>query len=412
MSRPVILITTGRNVYSLRAYDAILAACVRLDLQFDVAHVDKERLTAKPVQTLLRHPLCVKKHVVKSNLIQEYRALSGFAAERDIRPELAKMYERIIPKLLKDNAEFVKALDEAPWVFTGHGIFSKPFIDQKSPKLIQYNQLSLLQHPAANLGSTKHKANYLMVDRGGMLGESPLATNPSKLPELLRRHHVVHGDEAIKRANKVILDVIGNRYTEHASTEKAPGVQDWYNTVFVPLHCAWDAQMLRYSPFFGRNQEFLQFIIDHTDDNTKILVKPHPKGTNGLKGKVDPVVKAFENHPKVTFTSANVHDIFRKVGGVITLNSSVGLEAVLHHLPVVVLGKAFYGHITGATFSARDIEHAKELVRTGWKAPTDKHMAKLAIDFFWNHYLVPVTPAAAFNKRVYSLVAARMKEVT
>ena len=121
MSRPVILITTGRNVYSLRAYDAILAACVRLNLQFDVAHVDKERLTAKPVQTLLRHPLCVKKHVVKSNLIQEYRALSGFAAERDIRPELAKMYERIIPKLLKDNAEFVKALDEEGRPLEGMG---------------------------------------------------------------------------------------------------------------------------------------------------------------------------------------------------------------------------------------------------------------------------------------------------
>lgn len=404
MSRPVILITTGRNVYSLRAYDAVRLTCERLNIQYDLGHVENERLSAPQVQALIRNPLCRTIHKVKSDLIYQYRKLSKFAAQRDIRPDVDKMFADVSPRLLKTNARFVAALKAAPWIYTGHGIFSKPFVDQRDPRLIQYNQLSLLQWPAKHLGSPNRKANFVMVERGGILGESRMATDMLYLPRVLSKHLETQ-QGVLERALTIRDDIKNNRYTEHSPTSKVPIVNK-SKSVFVPLHCDWDAQMIRFSPFFGRNQDFLQFVIDNVPSDCTVVVKKHPKSHDGLIGKTDPVVNRFKSNPRVVFTDANIHDIFDTVSAVVTLNSSVGLEAIIHGLPVVVLGRAFYAHIPEVTYPAVSLDHAKELLGSVLDLTAHQSWSLVAIDYFWDKYLVPIHPAGLFEGRVRTLVNA------
>lgn len=421
MSRPLIVITTGRNIYSLRAYESVFAVCQRLGLEYDVAHADAEILTSPQVQVLLSHKLCKNRIPIKTNLIQEYRALSKHAANRDIRGEVDAMYRRIVPGLQKSNPGFMKASQEASWIFTGHGIFTKPFIDQSDPRLIQYNQMSLLQWPPTTQRVGRGKvASFLMVDRGGVLGESRFALDPDALPRALFEHSDQGGAAVHTRARSVIKYLRDNRRTAHMGV--APKIDfGGARTIFVPLHCAWDAQMIRFSPLFGRNLDFLLHVYDATKHlkDFQIIAKLHPMGKNGLMGKDnrtlggdDPVWPKFSKHTKVKFTKANIHDIIPNVDAVVTLNSSVGLEALMYDKPIIVLGRAMYAHIPGVTHTVNTLAESTELLGNVLDLPpTDQHYREVAVDFFWNSYFVPVHPVQPFIDRVQTLAEQCMAGV-
>jgi hypothetical protein len=77
------------------------------------------------------------------------------------------------------------------------------------------------------------------------------------------------------------------------------------------------------------------------DDPRPIVIKPHPLDQ-------DPATRQFLSRmakdPRVMVTGANIHDILSRAAVAVTINSAVGLEAMLHGVPVVLCGKADFHH--------------------------------------------------------------------
>ncbi len=110
--------------------------------------------------------------------------------------------------------------------------------------------------------------------------------------------------------------------------------------IFVPFQVDSDTQIIEYSPWI-RNMEHLynvlRKIIDSSDGESPVfVVKEHPSSKNdyrhlhGLKAGI-----VFHNQ-------TNTQTLIEGADGVVTINSSVGFEAILLNKPVITLGEAFY----------------------------------------------------------------------
>lgn len=78
------------------------------------------------------------------------------------------------------------------------------------------------------------------------------------------------------------------------------------------------------------------------DDPRAIVVKPHPRDTA-------PQTRAYlarlaARDTRVQVVDANIHDMLSRAAVAVTINSAVGIEAHLHHVPVVLCGQADFHH--------------------------------------------------------------------
>ena len=116
-----------------------------------------------------------------------------------------------------------------------------------------------------------------------------------------------------------------------------------------------------------------------------IVLKTHPS----CDQKYSAVEALLTNHPKIHFAhNLSTQDLIFHADAVATINSSVGLEALLMQKKVIVMGQAFYD-IPGITLSAQDkagLKDALEHVGT-WKADSvlrESFLAHVASDHIVN----------------------------
>ncbi|WP_371374211.1 hypothetical protein [Sporomusa aerivorans] len=119
------------------------------------------------------------------------------------------------------------------------------------------------------------------------------------------------------------------------------------NYIFVPFQVHDDTQVLLFSPQVKTMEQLLDFVwqaVEKFNQNSEspltIVVKEHP----GDYGRID-YTKLREQYHERNVIFANeclTEDLIKNSTGVITLNSTVGIEALLCHKPVISLGNAFY----------------------------------------------------------------------
>lgn len=166
---------------------------------------------------------------------------------------------------------------------------------------------------------------------------------------------------------------------------------------FVPFQVDSDVQIIKHSPWIKNMEEFyalLQYSLDYIDPDIKYVIKEHPSSKqdyNHLHGISDRII--FAN-------SANTQELIEASEGVITINSSVGIEALLLGSSVIVLGNAFYG-IKGLVEMARnnrqfvsvvnekrvmgdDVRYKfinylsdQYLVKGNWRSPNGEHVSSV-----------------------------------
>lgn len=117
--------------------------------------------------------------------------------------------------------------------------------------------------------------------------------------------------------------------------------------VFVPFQVFDDSQIILHSPNIKTMESLIGYVHnaveDHNErckDNLSIVVKEHPSDFGRINYKH--LKEQYRN--KGVFFANNIatEDLIKKSSGVITINSSVGIEALLFHKQVITLGKAFY----------------------------------------------------------------------
>lgn len=153
--------------------------------------------------------------------------------------------------------------------------------------------------------------------------------------------------------------VNGPRHQDAMSMQPSQSAEVNRSTILVPLQVNSDSQVVCYSPWIRSMRDLVELLIEIRGDveqaGLRLVVKPHPKCSTPQ----DDLYEALRQNGIVVDERSKVSDWLPEVAGVITLNSTVGIEALLQNVPVIVLGQAFY-NIEGLTLSA---DSKAELVR-------------------------------------------------
>lgn len=83
----------------------------------------------------------------------------------------------------------------------------------------------------------------------------------------------------------------------------------------------------------------------------------------------------------------NIHQILKDSQLVITINSTVGIEALIYHKPVIILGNAFY-NIKGITYSLQDFDDLSTAISYALKNELNHELIDKFLYFLRYEYLV------------------------
>lgn len=129
--------------------------------------------------------------------------------------------------------------------------------------------------------------------------------------------------------------------------------------VFVPFQVNFDSQVVINSPRINSMEAlyfFLEAAVKKMGENSPIfLVKEHPSD-----------VRTYSNfhvrNPKIIFVNNNTVDLIKNAKAVVTLNSSVGIEAAMLQANVIALGDACY-KVKGLVADANNIDEFITLLK-------------------------------------------------
>ncbi|MEM8553552.1 MAG: CDP-glycerol glycerophosphotransferase family protein [Pseudomonadota bacterium] len=88
-------------------------------------------------------------------------------------------------------------------------------------------------------------------------------------------------------------------------------------------------------------RQMIAAVAEATD--RRIYVKPHPCTKSEVRREQVAIAKQYDH---IRVTDANIHDLIAAADCVVTQNSSVGFEALLHRKPVITCAKSDFAHAT------------------------------------------------------------------
>ena len=113
-----------------------------------------------------------------------------------------------------------------------------------------------------------------------------------------------------------------------------------HDFIFLPLQVRRDSQMLCHSPWLHTPEEVVRTVAEalgSVSPGTTLVVKPHPADWEPID--LSTLQKEF---PQITICQGGTLDILRRCRAVVTVNSTVGFEAMMFQKPVLLLGAAAY----------------------------------------------------------------------
>lgn len=112
--------------------------------------------------------------------------------------------------------------------------------------------------------------------------------------------------------------------------------------IFYPFHVPVDFSLTIRSPKFLNQIRTLDKISKQLDNNYQIVIKEHPSMIGSISSKK--IINLLEKNKKILLLDPyiNSKDIIKFSDSVVTINSKVGIEALLHNKIVISLGTSFY----------------------------------------------------------------------
>lgn len=160
--------------------------------------------------------------------------------------------------------------------------------------------------------------------------------------------------------------------------------------LFVPFQMALDSQVLLHSPRVRDMEQLFELVLaarDRLGDDAPALVfKEHPN----CRMRYDRLHAAAAARRDVFFANGNpTGELIAGAEGVITLNSSVGTEALLLGRPVIALGDAIYGIPGVATAAMRDEELFDWMSAVAERRAPEAPLREAFLSFLSEDYLLP-----------------------
>jgi len=110
---------------------------------------------------------------------------------------------------------------------------------------------------------------------------------------------------------------------------------------------------------FDSVKESIRYTVEsfatHANKNDALLIKHHPqsRGFSHYGKYIKTLTQQLSISDRVLYIhQAHLPSLYPQCKGVVTVNSTVGLSAILHYLPTITLGKAIY-NIPELTFQGK-----------------------------------------------------------
>lgn len=187
---------------------------------------------------------------------------------------------------------------------------------------------------------------------------------------MIKNHETEFLKDIISRRKETLnfrlRDLISNILSKNSIPEN-----DFY---FFPLHVFDDSQITVRNPQFYDQSWIIELISRYLPTGMKLVVKMHP----GLDGAVSiQFLKSMRRLKNVVLLrgDVNAHNVIQKSAGVIVINSTVALEALLHDKPVLVLGNWTFGNL-GMTEQLNDYRELSQQLHTLRRQKVDRQLVE------------------------------------
>ncbi len=175
--------------------------------------------------------------------------------------------------------------------------------------------------------------------------------------------------------------------------------------IFVPFQVAYDTQIVQHSPWIDSMFKLFN-IIEWLSKKVDIIfiIKEHPSD------RVSDYTSLYRRaEGNIRFSSENTQTLIENSTAIITINSSVAIEALLFKKRVIVLGEAFF-RIKGIVKMASSKEEILEILNSLESWNLDKDLIDNFIYYIYYEYLIPTNWRHPDNKH-YKSIEQRIKSV-
>lgn len=244
---------------------------------------------------------------------------------------------------------------------------------------ITWNGVALLQKALAFLART-YDVPVLFLERGllpqtlyvdteGVNYKSSIAgdkwfNNKIPYPDTQKINMTKNYCKKLKEEKRSVVDS-GNQISVEEIKIRL-GIGPSSKVILFPMQIELDSNILYFSPHYSKMIEIIKDIqqaISQFND-IHLIVKPHPEDRNRLDE-----LQLLDNNTTHIPNNLNLYSLLELADLVITVNSTVGFEALILQKPVIVLGKAIYSE-KGFTYDLQSQRELPNLI----KRTLERHM--------------------------------------
>ncbi|EEB79497.1 CDP-Glycerol:Poly(glycerophosphate) glycerophosphotransferase family [marine gamma proteobacterium HTCC2148] len=165
-----------------------------------------------------------------------------------------------------------------------------------------------------------------------------------------------------------------------------------FKYVFLPLQIAVD---LVASLSYITGSDLASFLVEKfAGSEYKVVIKRHPLCRSN---ETKELLEKLSDEDHVIISKNSVHELIKNASLVVTVNSGVGMEAILHLKNVIITGRADYFYGATLVNSIWDLE--KYLDSSDWKKKNDVQLKKF-IHFYFNDFLIDVNSGKEVSERI------------
>ena len=159
--------------------------------------------------------------------------------------------------------------------------------------------------------------------------------------------------------------------------------------------------VLKFCPY-SQAKIFRALVESLRGSGLNLVVKKHPAAVGrNVGGKFHELIdRVVESTPFVHLSAASIHSLIPRSRAVVTVNSGVGFEGLMHLKNVFTLGKCDYAHATQFVGELSRLRRLPELIQQ----PPDENRIKAFLYYYLACYAVDLDDRSdiwnKFNRRL------------
>ena len=161
---------------------------------------------------------------------------------------------------------------------------------------------------------------------------------------------------------------------------KNEDISNYKRYIFVPFQVHTDTQILFNSPKIRNMEELVEVVVNAIKnynkkykDNLSVVFKEHPKDIGRIN--YSKLYSKFKNKNVIFLKKANTNDLIKNAELIITVNSTVGIEALIKEKKVVTLGNAFF-NIEDLVIYCENPHDLQKKIKESLDSKFDKFLSK------------------------------------